>query len=197
MVFVVAAGSATNKVFSSETDGTLGGAAIGGLVGSALGSVGTLVGGAIGGLIGNKIGEKNSQENALASTPYLPIYSNGNSTTSSGLGLSSDYSSALTGMTSSGIYNYDSSSSNISNLLSSGSTDVNSYISNLTGSSTSSQAQIMQLSTQMMSNYLNNYGSSLSGIISLYGGTDGLMQMYTTQSSQYLQGMNSILESSK
>ena len=171
--------------------------------------MGILVGGAIGCLIGNKIGEKNPQENALASTPYLPTYSNGNSTTSSGLGLSSDYSSsALTGITSNGLYNYDSGSSSISNLLyksgsssvsnalSSGSTDTSDYLSKLTGSSATSQAQIMQLSTQMMSEYLNSYGSSLSGVTSLCGGTDGLMQMYTTQSSQYLQSINSALGSS-
>ncbi len=107
------------------------------------------------------------------------------------------YGSGLTGITSNGLYNYGSNSGSLSNLLSYGNTDTSNYLSNLTGSSSSSQAEILQLSTQMMSQYLNSYGSSLSGVTSLYGGTDGLMQMYTTQSAQYLQNMNSVLGTSK
>ncbi len=48
-----------------------------------------------------------------------------------------------------------------------------------------SQNSTMAIAQQMMNNYLAAYGGSLGGVMSMFGGTEGLMQYYTNNMQQY------------
>ena len=200
----VAAAKGAEKVFSSEKGGHVGGAVVGGLVGSAFGPIGTLAGGAIGTLIGGKIGEKNEQQNAIAQYGYMPsmmypsMMGGLGGMTSSGLGIGGFGmgSSALTGIGTNGLYNYSNNGYNFSSSLGSSTKNLTGlstqeYLKNM--SSSANQDQIMQLAQKMMSSYLNTYAGSLGGVLGMCGGTDGLMQTFNNQSSQYLKGMTSFM----
>ncbi|GEM_PF-2817461 len=198
----VATAKGAEAVFSSEKGGHVGGAVVGGLVGSAFGPIGTLAGGAIGTVIGGKIGEKNEQQNAIAQYGYTPsmmypsMMGGFGGMTSSGLGIGGFGmgNSALTSVDTNGLYNYSNNGYDFSTSLGTSSKNLTGvstqdYIKNM--NSAENQAQIMEMAQKMMSSYLGTCGGALSGIATLYGGTEGLMQNFNTQSAQYLKGMAS------
>ncbi|MGM9991561.1 MAG: glycine zipper domain-containing protein [Candidatus Bruticola sp.] len=207
----VAAASGAEQVFSTEKGGNVGGAVVGGLVGSAFGPIGTLAGGAIGTLIGGKIGEKNEQQNALANYGYMsmmyPSMMGGNLGVGLGLSGIGMGSGMLAGIGTNNMYNYSNNGYNFSTSLGNmngmnsmyGMYGMNgmSGMSGMSGFSSaagvatmaSAQFQNMQAASSMMANYLNTYGSDLSSVINMYGGTDSLMQSFNTS---YMNSMNNI-----
>lgn len=202
----VAAAKGAEKVFSSEKGGHVGGAVVGGLVGSAFGPIGTIAGGAIGTVIGGKIGEKNEQQNTIAQYGYMPsmmypsMMGGLGGMTSSGLGIGGFGmgNSALTGVGTDGLYNYSNNGYDFSTSLKSDAKNLTGvstqdYIKNM--NSAENQAQIMEMAQKMMSSYLGTYGSALGGVANLCGGTEGLMQNFNNQSSQYLKGISSFMGS--
>ena len=114
--------------------------------------------------------------------------------TSSGLGLGGFGmgNSALTDIGTNGLYNYSNNGYNFSTSLGRPSNGLGSfgalnYLGNMGG--VAGMNQSLQMAQKMMSNYLGAYGGGMTGIVGMYGGIDGMMQTFNTQSNQCLQGM--------